>query len=129
MNCSNCGTFNQGGNNCINCGAPLYNNQVVNNSQPSTGTLNFNRPKSMIGALIPVDIFVDGYVLGSVSNGKSVQFPIYYGTHTLEAKTAYETASMQITVNDMQRNLVFEVGIDMGLVVSHTRLIFTHYYN
>ena len=152
MNCSKCGAFNQGGQFCSSCGAPLMGNVVNNqvNQQPmmnqnqqiqyqqqpmmnqlpdGIGTITLNRPNNFYGSLIPIDIFVDGYLLGSVGNGQTKQFQLYYGAHTLVAKTAYEEATLQINIDNNFRNLYFECGIEFGMLVSHTRLTFTHYTN
>mgnify|MGYP002861085967 CR=1 FL=1 len=147
MYCSNCGTFNQVGSFCTNCGLPLQqniqNNQVqqpvtqqgvmmqpiMNQIPDGVGTITVNRSSNFYGLLISIDIYVDGYLLGSVGNGQTKQFQIYYGTHTLVAKTIYEEASLQINIDNNYRNLYFETGIEFGMIVSHPRLTFTHYTN
>lgn len=98
------------------------NNQLV-------GSITINRPSSFMGCLIPYDVFVDNCFIGTVANGETKQFPLYYGSHFVELKHGLNGGSQQIIINDTQKNLVFECKLKMGLVTNKIDFKLVNYYN
>ncbi len=131
MNCSRCGASNQVGAFCSNCGAPISNYQVPqnNNLNDNVGSITFIRGKRVVGCAMPIDIFIDGYLMGSIPNNSTKQFYVYYGTHTLSAKSGFNQTNLTFTVNENQKNLVFDANLKMGLMSPNIEIIFKQYYN
>ena len=95
----------------------------------NVGSITFIRPKKIMAWAMPVDLFVDGFLIGSVHNGETKTFPIYYGTHTLIAKSGVSETSFQFTVNENQKNLVFDTRLKLGAMSPKIIINFLHYYN
>ena len=95
----------------------------------NVGSITFIRNKRVIGCIMPVDIFVDGYLLGSVSNNSQKQFFVYYGTHTLIAKSGYSQTTFQFTVNENWKNLVFNIKLKVGAISPIIEINFIQSYN
>ena len=110
------------------------NNQPVQqvNQQPAqqgVGSITLTRPSNFVGVLVPFDVFVDGYLLGSLSDGETKTFPLYYGNHFVQIKQGFNSGTQNIVINDNQRNLVFNVVIEMGFVTNTIRFVFVSFYN
>lgn len=103
-----------------------YNGQV--NNVP-VGSITINREKNALGCLFPFDIYIDNMLVANVTNGKSVQIPVYYGSHLLELKQGLNEGSLQIMINDQQKNLVFNCTMKMGLITNTIAINLINYYN
>ncbi len=125
MNCPICGFNNMPGNvNCANCGNALPNNQGA-----PLGSITIIRPNNFFGSLVDYDVFVDGYLLGSVPNGTQVVFPLYYGNHQVEIKQGMNSGTQNITISNDERHLVFECPIKVGFWKSTILFNFISFHN
>lgn len=95
----------------------------------NVGSITFIRPSNVVGCALPIDIFVDGYLMGSVPNNSTKQFYIYYGVHTLTAKFGFSETSLQFVINENQKNLVFDARLKIGLLSSKAEINFIQSYN
>ena len=95
-------------------GQPMMNQGF--NNPPGVGTLTIIRPNNFVGCLIPYDVYVDNYLLGTVPNGEQRTFQLYYGSHLVTIKQGLGTGNQQILINDETRNLMFNCPIKMGFV-------------
>ena len=109
----------------------MMNNQYVQQpmNQQGVGSLTITRPSNLYGALVPFDVFVDGYLVGTLANGETKTFPLYYGNHYVQVKQTFGGGSQNIVINDSQRNLVFKALIDFGFVSNPIHLVFVSFYN
>lgn len=126
MKCEKCGNVNNQGNFCTVCGNNLgvmNTNVTMNNSYPqqpnsnqNMGMVNIYRENNFVGIIVPFDIFVDGFLMGTVANDSTTQVPLYFGTHTIEIKQGLnKSAVQQIVVNEQNRVINMTVSMKMGL--------------
>ena len=125
MKCEKCGYVNNQGNFCTVCGNSLgvmNTNVIMNNSYPqqpsnnqNMGMVNIYRENNFVGIIVPFDIFVDGFLMGTVANDSTTQVPLYFGTHTIEIKQGLnKSAVQQIIVNEQNRVINMTVSMKMG---------------
>ncbi len=125
MKCEKCGNVNNQGNFCTVCGNSLgvmNTNVIMNNSYPqqpsnnqNMGMINIYRENNFVGIIVPFDIFVDGFLMGTVANDSTTQVPLYFGTHTIEIKQGLnKSAVQQIIVNEQNRVINMTVSMKMG---------------
>lgn len=125
MKCEKCGNVNNQGNFCTVCGNNLgvmNTNVIMNNSYPqqpsnnqNMGMVNIYRENNFVGIIVPFDIFVDGFLMGTVANDSTTQVPLYFGTHTIEIKQGLnKSAVQQIIVNEQNRVINMTVSMKMG---------------
>lgn len=125
MKCEKCGNVNNQGNFCTVCGNSLgvmNTNVIMNNSYPqqpsnnqNIGMVNIYRENNFVGIIVPFDIFVDGFLMGTVANDSTTQVPLYFGTHTIEIKQGLnKSAVQQIIVNEQNRVINMTVSMKMG---------------
>ncbi len=125
MKCEKCGNVNNQGNFCTVCGNSLgvmNTNVIMNNSYPqqpsnnqNMGMVNIYRENNFVGIIVPFDIFVDGFLMGTVANDSTTQVPLYFGTHTIEIKQGLnKSAVQQIIVNEQNRVINMTVSMKMG---------------
>ena len=95
---------------------------IMNNSYPqqpsnnqNMGMVNIYRENNFVGIIVPFDIFVDGFLMGTVANDSTTQVPLYFGTHTIEIKQGLnKSAVQQIIVNEQNRVINMTVSMKMG---------------
>lgn len=125
MKCEKCGNVNNQGNFCTVCGNSLgvmNTNVIMNNSYPqqpsnnqNMGMVNIYRENNFVGIIVPFDIFVDGFLMGTVANDSTTQVPLYFGTHTIEIKQGLnKSAVQQIIVNEQNRVINMTISMKMG---------------
>ena len=93
------------------------------------GSITFVRKKKVIGCIMPIDIYIDGLLYGSVKNNTTRQFFLNYGTHTLIAKSGYGETSFQFVINESQKNLVYAAELLVGFTVPIINLNLIQSYN
>jgi hypothetical protein len=78
------------------------------NSIPSS--ILVERSSQWVNRMRDINIYIDGKYAGSVSNGKTAEFPVSSGTHNIYAKVDWcATRSQEITIPPGQ-SLYLELG-------------------
>lgn len=114
MFCTKCGKeITENTKFCNNCGS------VIN---AQMGSITFKRKKQFIGCLMPISIYVDNILVGSVMVGDDRKVPVAVGNHTIKLgfwghKTPYE-----ISLTEENPNIEVEYKIKMGLLISTVKI-------
>lgn len=124
MYCSNCGTFNNSTNFCANCGNGL---SVSNNKQ--MGSITIIRPKSFFGCAFSYNVYIDNCFMGSIGNGKRAQYFVPYGNHTIEIRHGLNKGKTIFYITDVEKNLVIECPLKMGLITNKVEFNLINFYN
>ena len=93
----------------------------------NSGTVNVIRQKQFVGSLIPFDVYVDNQYAGSIKNGNTLSFPVYYGNHIISIQTVDKTVNQQILLSDTSRVANIECNCSMGFLTGRPNLIRIYY--
>ncbi len=129
MNCPNCQMpIEEGGKFCTNCGTPvvpinqmqqippqptIQPQNLIN--QPGVGSITISRPSNFVGCAVSYKVFANGYLLGNVSDGGIMTFPLNYGMYEISIKCGMGKGNTKITVSDQCRHFVFQCPMTMGM--------------
>ena len=103
MLCPKCGTEVAGLQFCPNCGTPLqaHTYDAGKNKSEDTELANFrvHRMYQNNTSAVPINVFVDGYLYGTVDNGATSEFQIVDGMHIITLRLAGKTISKPFNVS------------------------------
>lgn len=114
MYCLNCGCkLELGAKFCGKCGNPT---QLGNSNV--TGKINVVRENKMFGFAIPFDVYVDGSLLGTLSNGKTLSCSVPLGNHEILFKSTEKDVVQGVILNESQKEVTLEIIPKMGLIAA-----------
>lgn len=102
MLCPKCGTEVGGMQFCPNCGTPMQtHSDASDNKSDKSELVNFrvHRMAQNNTNAVPISVFVDGYLYGTVDNGATSEFQIVDGFHTITLRLAGKTISKPFNVS------------------------------
>ena len=130
MNCPNCQTvIKEGEKFCSNCGTPVtpiastqpplevpvQPQQLSFPNQPGVGSITISRPSNFVGCAVSYKVYANGYLLGKISDGGIMTFPLNYGTYEINIKCGMGKGNTKVTINDQYRHFVFQCPMSMGM--------------
>lgn len=117
MFCSKCGKEEKENVKfCTNCGNKLIQDE-------NDGSILFERKKQFYGVLVPVKIFLDGKLVGSVKAGEKISVPVTVGDHKLAFNLWSGNGQYDIKVSKENSNIKVLFKLSMGLVTSKPKII------
>lgn len=117
MFCSKCGKEEKENVKfCTNCGNKLIKDE-------NDGSILFERKKQFYGVLVPVKIFLDGKLVGSVKAGEKISVPVTVGDHKLAFNLWSGNGQYDIKVSKENSNIKVLFKLSMGLVTSKPKII------
>ena len=102
MYCPKCGAESDGLQFCPVCGTPMQtHSDASDNKSDSSELVNFrvHRMAQNNTNAVPISVFVDGYLYGTVDNGATSEFQIVDGMHTITLRLAGKTISKPFNVS------------------------------
>ena len=103
MLCQKCGTEVDGLQFCPNCGNPMqaHSNDAAKNRFDGVEIVDFrvHRMAQNNTSAVPISVYVDGYLYGTVDNGATSEFQIVDGMHTITLRLAGKTISKPFNVS------------------------------
>lgn len=102
MYCPKCGAESDGLQFCPVCGTPMQtHSDASDNKSDSSELVNFrvHRMAQNNTNAVPISVFVDGYLYGTVDNGATSEFQIVDGFHTITLRLAGKTISKPFNVS------------------------------
>lgn len=117
MFCSKCGeNVEKKVKFCPKCGAKLV-------KEESDATIVFQRKKQFYGVLIPVKIYLDGKLVGSVKSNESITVETTVGNHRLAFNLWSGNGQYDINITKENPNVRVNLKLSMGLVTSKPKII------
>lgn len=96
MFCTNCGCeLQENMSQCLNCGKTVLKSNMNSNYVPN-GTLIVERTRSLVGAIIPMVIYLDGNEVAFINVGQKFQFNLPFGVHNFTVKLVERTEQVNI---------------------------------
>jgi hypothetical protein len=75
-------------------------------------TLKISRSGSMVGLVVPWDVYIDGNKAGKLKNGKTIELEVAPGTHTVHVSTAqWFSNEVSFVIDDEHPNAAIECSI------------------
>ncbi len=100
---------------CANCG-----NKVIKDENDCY--ILFERMKQFYGCLVPIDIYLDGNMVGSVKSNKSIKIDTSSGNHKLSFNLWSGNGMYDINIAKGE-NVKVTFKLSMGLVTSEPEII------
>lgn len=100
---------------CTNCG-----NKVIKDENDCY--ILFERMKQFYGCLVPIDIYLDGNMVGSVKSNKSIKIDTSSGNHKLSFNLWSGNGMYDINIAKGE-NVKVTFKLSMGLVTSEPEII------
>ncbi len=108
MKCNKCGhVIAEGEKFCQGCGAKTeYANMKF-------GKVIIKRKGSFYGCAIPFTAYVDEKPKGNISNGKTIELEVPYGTHKISFNSPKDKANREITLSEEKPVITFTIKTNM----------------
>lgn len=104
MKCEKCGhEIKDGEKFCQGCGTKT---EFANLTY---GKVIIKRKSSFYGCAIPFTVYVDEKPKGNISNGKTLELEVPYGTHKISFNTPKDKANREITLSDDKKIITITV--------------------
>ncbi len=133
--CGNCGKeLVEGAPFCPGCGARVNNpGEVPVQPMPNQGERNclikVTRLSKTMGFAITFELFIDGYDMGTLTNGKTIDTYVTPGTHTVVIKSLEKDYTNTITLgNGQPMNVEISLQVAMGLIAGTPKIKDIRYY-
>lgn len=112
MFCANCGKeLSENAKFCNSCGKEVRkNNNEIN--------VTFHRKKSFVGCAVPMDVYIDGKLIGALYSNGTVQTKISSGMHKIVISMWSATLEKQYEFSDNFKNVYMDIKIKMGLITN-----------
>lgn len=119
MFCSKCGVnVEKEVKFCPECGAKLV-------KEDSDATIVFQRKKQFYGVLVPIKIYLDGKLVGSVKSNESITVETTVGNHRLAFNLWSGNGQYDVNLTKENPNIRINLKLSMGLVTSKPKIINT----
>lgn len=117
MFCSKCGeNVEKKVKFCPKCGAKLI-------KEESDATIVFQRKKQFYGVLIPIEIYLDGKLVGSVKSNDSITVETTVGAHKIAFNLWSGNGQYDVNITKENPNVKVNLKLSMGLVTSKPKII------
>ena len=117
MYCNKCGAeIDINSNFCTKCGNKLENYN-------KNGSITFVRENQFYGVIIPIDVFLDGQKVASVSAGKEVTVPTTIGKHKIAFNLWSGNGQYDIEIKPEKPNIRVTFKLGVGLVTSKPKIV------
>lgn len=117
MYCTKCGAeVDNNSSFCTKCGNKLenYNRE---------GSIIFARENQFYGVLIPIDIFLDGEKVASVSAGKEVKVSATIGKHRIAFNLWSGNGQYDIETTELNPNIKVTFKLGVGAITSKPKIV------
>jgi len=122
--CTNCGKeVGNGSNFCTGCGKPTVHNSNLLSENFRMGRITFNRIGRFVGALVPINVYVDGNKVCSLDNDDSFTVDISFGIHRVTIENWGGVMEHSITVSEDYPNVYADIKLKMGLWTSKPQIV------
>ena len=114
MYCSNCGKeISNSSQYCENCGHKVHEPYAapVESQNKEIRVIMF-REKKLGASASPMHIYIDNKLVANLENGKTIEFNILYGNHTLTLEL--ELSKTETNVNFSKEDTVIYIDVAMG---------------
>ena len=137
MFCTNCGKeIPNTSNFCKYCGnkvnkntnenTSLQNQEQTNQQQsqiPKTVKAIFHRIKKFTGSVMPLDIYIDKKLIGSLYNNATFEINIPCGTHSIILDMCGSTYEKQITFSEEYSTVYLDLEMKMGVWTNKPQIV------
>lgn len=137
MFCTNCGKeVSNTSNFCTHCGNKIKNientnaniqvqtQQNIDESQnQKTIRAVFHRMKRFTGCAVPLDVYVDKKIVGSLNNDGTFEIDIPYGTHSIILEMWSCVNEQQITFSEEYSKVYLDIKIKIGAITNKPEIV------
>ena len=108
--CGNCGKeLMEGALFCTGCG-----NRI--GASEKNCLIKVVRLKKVFGCAIPFDVLIDGVLVGSLSNGKSLDYYVTQGSHVVTLRAIEKDNNLNVMFNETNKNVQIEFCVKLGVL-------------
>ncbi len=112
---------------CNKCGNKLSENEKFCNKcgEPvkfDMGSIIFSRENKFYGAIVDINIFMDGILVARVGNGKEVKVPVTIGKHRIAFDVWSGNSQEEIVITPEHPNIKVMFTLKMGAVTSKPKI-------
>lgn len=131
MFCTNCGKeIPDISNFCTYCGSKVKKSEVnikiedeQEKSNEKTIKVVFHRLKKFIGCAVPITVYIDKKVVGSLDNDGILEVDVPYGTHNIILEMWSGVNEQQFTFSEEYSKVYLDVKIKMGAITNKPEVI------
>lgn len=117
MVCSKCGEkANKDVKFCQKCG-----NKLV--KEDGDARITFSRKKQFYGVLVPIKIYLDGNLVGSVKSNESITIDTTVGNHRIAFNLWSGNGQYDVNIVKENPNVRVNLKLSMGLVTSKPKIV------
>lgn len=134
MFCTNCGKeIPDISNFCTYCGSKVKKTEEninvqetqeknIENTQKTIKVI-FHRMKKFIGCAVPISIYIDKKIVGSLDNDGTLEVDVPYGTHNIILEMWSGVNEQQLTFSEEYSKVYLDVKIKMGAITNKPEII------
>lgn len=120
MFCTSCGKeIKNDSKFCVGCGKEVINAK----KKDVTCKITFHRVSRFFGCAATIKVFVDGELVGSISNNGTLEKAVSAGTHKISFSLWSGANLEEITVTEKEPNVYVDIKLKMGLITNSTEIV------
>lgn len=116
---------------CTNCGKKVQNDSVfctscgnaIQKAKNKMGKIIFHRIGRFVGCLIDIDVYIDGKIVGSISNDGTLEVPVSMGEHKVLFDLWSGINTDSINVTEEYPNVYVDVKLKMGFITNKPEIV------
>ena len=106
----------------------IYNSNIVTykinkKEKKMEGSITFVRQKQYYGSLVPINVYVDGKVAGTLGIGKSFKFNTTVGKHHIAFDLWSGNEQYDVEIKEENPNIQIEFKLNFGLITSKPKIV------
>lgn len=135
MFCTNCGKeISNTSNFCTLCGSKVrkneeknvnIQNQELNENPQTTKTVKaiFHRMKRFTGCAVPMDVYIDKKLVGSLNNDGTFEIDVSCGTHSVILEMWSCVNEQQIIFSEEYSKVYLDIKLKMGAITNKPEIV------